>query len=225
MKKICTRVSFGLAAPMLSRRVVVGGRLLLLTLSLIALFGGVANAQVPYEEALQNRKVRFATVLDGDTIPLYYLNEVDVTGSMLMLTPQEIRKNRKLIRNVKLMLPFAREGKRRLDQLEVQIAQMPKKERKAAIKKAEKDLLDEYGKDLKKYTFSQGLVLIKLIDRETGRTTYRVVDELRGRLRATFYQMFARLFGYNLKTAFDPAHNKTDDLIDRIVISIDHGKL
>ena len=123
------------------------------------------------------------------------------------------------------MLPFAREGKRRLDLLEVEIANLPRRQRKAAVKQAEKQLMDEYGKDLKKYTFSQGLVLIKLIDRETGRTTYNVVDELRGKLRATFYQIFARLFGYNLKTTFDPAHNKTDDLINRIVISIDHGKL
>lgn len=183
------------------------------------------RAQRPYEEAVQNRKVCFGVVVDGDTIPLYYLKEVQIEGSTLLLTPQEIRKNKKLIRNVKTMLPFAREGKRRLDALEIEIANLPRGQRKAAIKKAERQLLDEYGKDLKKYTFSQGLVLIKLIDRETGRTSYKIVDELRGRLRASFYQLFARLFGYNLKTGFDPAHNKNDDLINRIVISIDNGKL
>lgn len=182
-------------------------------------------AQRPYEEAMQNHKVCFGTVVDGDTIPLFYLKEVEVRSSQLLLSSQEIRKNKKLIRNVKLMLPYAREGKSRLDALELEIAQLPRSERKEAIKKAERQLLDDYGKDLKKYTFSQGLVLIKLIDRETGRTTYRIVDELRGKLRASFYQLFARLFGYNLKTGFDPAHDKTDDLIDRIVISIDYGKL
>ena len=182
-------------------------------------------AQRPYEEALQNRKVCFGTVVDGDTIPLFYLKEVKIVGSACLLTDKEIRNNKKLIRNVRLMLPFAREGKRRLDALEVEIAQLPRGERKAAIKKAERQLLDDYGKDLKKYTFSQGLVLIKLIDRETGRTSYKIVDELRGRLRASFYQLFARLFGYNLKTGFDPEHNKNDDLMNRIVISIDNGKL
>ena len=183
------------------------------------------QAQRPYEEVVQNRKVCFGTVVDGDTIPLYYLKEVKIESSSCLLTDKEIRNNKKLIRNVKLMLPFAREGKRRLDQLEVEIAKMPRGERKAAIKKAERQLLDDYGKDLKKYTFSQGLVLIKLIDRETGRTSYKIVDELRGRLRASFYQLFARIFGYNLKTGFDPEHNKNDDLINRIVISIDKGKL
>lgn len=187
--------------------------------------GCVTVAQRPYEEVVQQRKVCFGTVVDGDTIPLYYLKEVQIVGSQLMLTPQEIRKNRKLIRNVKLMLPYAREGKRRLDKLEIEIAQLPRAKRKEAIKKAERQLLDDYGKDLKKYTFSQGLVLIKLIDRETGRTSYKIVDELRGRLRASFYQLFARIFGYNLKMGFDPEHDQRDDLINRIVVSIDKGKL
>lgn len=186
---------------------------------------GHVVAQQPYEEVVQQRKVRFATVLDGDTIPLYYLKEVPVVSSSSLLTPQEIKSNKKLIRNVKLMLPYAKEGKRRLDVLERQIAQLPKSERKAAIKKAEKDLLSDYGSELKGYTFSQGLVLIKLIDRETGKTTYKLVGDLRGKLRATFYQVFARLFGYNLKTHYDPQHDKKDNLIERIVVSVERGKL
>ena len=191
----------------------------------ILILAHALQAQVPYEEALQARKVRFATVLDGDTIPMYNLREVLITESSALLTPKEIRKNQKLIRNVKLMRPYALEGKRRLDVLELQIAKLPRKDRKAAIKKAEKELLADYSGDLKKYTFSQGLVLIKLIDRETGRTTYRLVDELRGKLRASFYQVFARLFSYNLKTHYDPQHDKTDNLIERIVLSVERGKL
>ena len=167
----------------------------------------------------------FATVLDGDTVPLIHLREVKVYSSGMMLTAKEIRNNAKLIRNVRLMLPYAREAKRRLDILEVQIANMPKKERKAALKRAEKELTAEYKEDLKKRTFSQGLVLIKLIDRETNRTAYSLVGELRGTVRAGVYQAFARLFGYNLKTNFDPKNDKKDNLIDRIVVSIDRGQL
>ena len=80
-------------------------------------------------------------VVDGDTIPYIRLKEVKVYASGMLLTQKEIRNNQKLIRNVKLMLPYAQEGKRRLDALEVEIAAMPKKQRKAAIKKAEEDLL------------------------------------------------------------------------------------
>lgn len=167
----------------------------------------------------------FATVLDGDTIPLYYLKDVNVWGSYLLLTQKEINKNAKLIRNVKIMLPYAREAKRRLDVLEVEIAQMSPKERKAALKKAEKDIENEYKKDLKKRTYSQGLVLIKLIDRETSRSAYTLVKDLRGSFRAGLYQFCAKLFGYNLKDKFDPVNDSKDNLIDRIVKSVDRGLL
>ncbi|MBQ0015934.1 MAG: DUF4294 domain-containing protein [Bacteroidales bacterium] len=167
---------------------------------------------------------RYATVLDGDTIPLYHLREVSVTGwTRPLLTEREIQHNKKLIRNVKKMLPYAKIGKQRLDLLESQIAQMPKRDRKAAIKKAESDITAEFSDELKKCTFSQGKVLIKLIDRETGRTAYKLVDDLRGRFRTTFYQVFARIFGLNLKTHYDPNGNKEDNLMERIVLSIERG--
>ena len=167
----------------------------------------------------------FAAVVDGDTIPLYYIKEVKIYSDGMLLTPKEIQQNRKLIRNVKLMRPYALEGKRRLDQLEVQLAALPRRDRKKAIKEAEAQLLHDYKDELSNYTFSQGLVLIKLIDRETSRTAYSIVGELRGSLRAGLYQALAKLFGYNLKDTFDPAHNKKDDLIERICLSIDREQL
>lgn len=173
----------------------------------------------------QERKVRFATVVDGDTIPLYKLKEVTIVESVSFLTKDEIRKNQKLIRNVKKMLPYAKLGKERLDVLERQIARLPKKDRKEAIKRAEQDLLDEFSDELKSCTFSQGKVLLKLIDRETGRTSYTLVNELRGKLRAGFYQTFAKLFGFNLKSKYDPQRNKDDNLMERIVRSVEAGKL
>lgn len=167
----------------------------------------------------------FAAVLDGDTVPLYYIKEVKIYSDGMLLTQKEIQQNRKLIRNVKLMRPYALEGKRRLDELELQIAALPRKERKKAIKDAEAELLRDYKGELSNYTFSQGLVLIKLIDRETSRTAYNIVGELRGSLRAGLYQTLAKLFGYNLKETFDPKNNKKDDLIDRICRSIDREQL
>ena len=171
------------------------------------------------------RKVRFGIIVDGDTIPYYRLNEVRVVESGSLLTEKEIRKNQKLIRNVKKMLPYAKIGKQRLDDLELRVADMSKRDRKEAIKQAEKDLLADFSDELKSCTISQGMVLLKLIDRETGRTSYVLVDELRGKVRAGFYQTFARLFGYNLKAHYDPRHNKEDNLIERIVLSIERGKL
>ncbi len=193
---------------------------------LILLLAALLPSALPIAaQVVVDRNIRFGAVLDGDTVPYYHLKEIKVVESSSLLTQQEIRKNQKLIRNVKKMLPYAKIGKQRLDQLERQIANLPKKDRKEAIKKAEKDLLADFSDELKACTFSQGKVLLKLIDRETGRTSYVLVDELRGKIRAGFYQTFARLFGYNLKAGFSPKTNKEDNLIDRIVISVEHGKL
>ena len=185
----------------------------------------VINLASNQTRRLEGQHYTFATILDGDTVPMYNLREVTCYSSGMLLTPKEIKSNSKLIRNVRLMLPYAREGKRRLDALEIEIANLPKKERKAAIKAAEKQLMDDYKEDLSKYTFSQGLVLIKLIDRETSRTAYNIVGELRGAFRAGLYQTLARLFGFNLKTKYDPKNDKKDDLIERIVLSIERGQL
>lgn len=196
-----------------------------LILTLVALLAaGTALAQEPGSGTVKGHYT-FGTVLDGDTVPLYYLKEVTVYSSGMLLTPKEIKQNAKLIRNVRLMRPYAIEGKRRLDRLEVEIAALPKRERRAAIKEAERQLLADYKGEISNYTFSQGLVLIKLIDRETNRSAYKIVGELRGSLRAGLYQTIAKLFGYNLKDTFDPKHNKKDDLIDRICISIDRGQI
>lgn len=169
--------------------------------------------------------VSAAYVEDGDTILLGNLREVKVSPYTSLLTPQEIRKNQKLIRNIKKMLPYAQMGKRELDALEAQLVNLPKKKQKEIIKAKEKEMLDRYTDELKKCTISQGMVLLKLIDRETGKTSYTIVNELRGKLRAGFYQTFARLFGYNLKSGFDPRHSKQDDLINRICIMVENGRL
>ena len=78
----------------------------------------------------------FATVLDGDTVPLIRIREVNIYASGMLLSPKEISNNKRLIRNVRLMLPYAQEGRRRLDALEVEIANLPKKERKASLEEA-----------------------------------------------------------------------------------------
>ena len=191
-----------------------------LTLLLLLAAGPAAAQQEP-----PKGHYTFATVLDGDTIPLIRIREVNVYASGMLLTQSEIKNNKRLIRNVRLMLPYAQEGRRRLDALELEIASLPKRQRREAIKLAEQQLLADYKDEISNYTFSQGLVLIKLIDRETNRSAYKIVGELRGSLRAGLYQTLAKLFGYNLKDTFDPKHNAKDDLIDRICLSIERGQI
>ena len=95
------------------------------------------------------------------------------------------------------------------------LAGLPEKEQKALMKEAELKIKKQYTKEIERLTFSQGIILLKLVDRETGKTTYRIVDELRGAFTAFFYQTIARLFKYNLKENYDP--NGADKEIEHIV--------
>lgn len=193
-------------------------RILLLTL--VLLLAASAHGQ------RRENFIAFGTVIDGDTVPHFILKDIHIEASSRLLTAREIKQNQKLIRNVKKMLPYARMARTELDKLEAECAAIPKKsERNKLIKEREKEILAQYTEDLKKFTFSQGMVLLKLVDRETSRTSYVIVNDLRGKLRAGFYQTFARLFGYNLKDHYDPRNNKQDNLIERIVLSIDCGQL
>ena len=93
------------------------------------------------------------------------------------------------------------------------------------MKQAEKEISDQYTAELKDLTLSQGAILIRLIDRETGDTSYKVLQELRGKVRAVFYQGFARLWGYNLKTEYNPKNNKEDDKIETIITLLERGAI
>lgn len=191
---------------------------------------GIATAQVPSNATrLQgygsNHILSYATVQNGDTIPIIHLNTVTISTKWALLTNKEIRKNQKLIRNVKKTLPYAKEARRRLQELEKEMASLPPKKRSEYIKKVEKELLDEFQEDLEKMTFSQGKVLLKLVDRETGNNSYTLVADLRGKFRASFYNTFARMFGFNMKERFDPKRNKEDNLLDRVARSVELGRI
>ena len=97
------------------------------------------------------------------------------------------------------------------------------KEKKKFIKEQEKIMKEQFEKDLKNLTYTQGKILIKLIDRETGHTSYTLVKELRGSLQAFFWQGIAKIFSANLKSEYDP--DGADKMIEKVVQSIEKGEL
>ncbi len=171
-----------------------------------------------------DKKVVKAIVIDGDTIPDITLDEIEV---LLLKYPKTKRGKRKLsryVKNVKHALPYAKLAGKKLQEYEViLLAANSDKERRKIMKQAEKELTDEFTDDIKDMTFSQGLILIKLIDRETGETSFNLVQELRGKFTAFFYQAFARLWGFNLKVDYDPEGE--DRQLETIVRLIEMGKL
>lgn len=90
------------------------------------------------------------------------------------------------------------------------------------MKQVERDLKEEFEDELKNLTVTQGRILIKLINRETGVTSYDLIKEFKGGFSAFLWQGVAKLFGSNLKDDFDPTE---DAMIDYIVRKIERGEI
>ncbi len=161
---------------------------------------------------------------NGDTTLIVYLPEVDIDLMQRYLQITDTRQGRRLAANVKKVYPYAKLAGAKMHEYDSILSGVKdKSERKRLMKQAEDEITSQYTEDLKNLTFSQGLILVRLIDRETSRTSYQVVQDLRGKVRAFFYQGFARLWGYNLKTEFDPHNNPEDDEIDTIMTLMERG--
>jgi hypothetical protein len=165
------------------------------------------------------------TVIDnGDTIPNVVLGEVIIFPEKKFKNRYQAWRYRKLVRDLKKVYPYAKLAKKKLSQMEKEFLELEtEKERKRYVKTIEKQLMDEFGDDLKKLTITQGRLLLKLIDRETGSTSYVLLQELRGNFSAFFWQSIARLFGSDLKSEYDPQGE--DRMIERIVLLIEHNQI
>lgn len=190
-------------------------RLLFIAISLFISF--LVSAQV------QDSILVYGIIKDGDTIPFIPLKEVKIS-SWRLLDSKEERKLTRLMKNVKIVYPYARLAGLKLLEYEDTLAMAPDdKARRKIMKRVEEELDAEYGQELRNLTVTQGKILLKLIDRETGETSYELVSELRGEFRAFFYQSFARLFGLNMKIGYDPEGEDRD--IEYIVNLIESGQL
>jgi hypothetical protein len=165
-----------------------------------------------------------AIILQGDTVPIFVLQDVRIYSPVLLQTKHEAMKYSRLVRNVKKVYPYARITGVKVAEMNTIVENAPtEKERKALMKEYEKTLKAQFEEEIKGLTFSQGILLIKLIDRETGQSSYDLIKEFRGTILASFYQTIGVLFGYNLKTTYDPEGE--DKEIEMIVRLIENGAL
>jgi hypothetical protein len=158
----------------------------------------------------------------NDTIPMVELPELRIYVRQDFDYLYLKRRYRRLIRNVKKAYPYAKVAGIKLKELDDHLVTIKnEKEQHAYIDQAEKEIMVEFEKEVKKLTVSQGIILVKLIDRETGRTSYQVIKELKGGFTAFFWQGLARIFGNNLKAEYDP--EDADRIIEDIVLGIEAG--
>lgn len=161
-------------------------------------------------------------IINGDTLYVTTLEEVYIFPEPEFDSWWAERRYRRLVRNLKVVYPYAVIAGDLLRDLNEKLKKIDsERRRKEYIKEVEKEMFAQYENELKGLTITQGRLLIKLIDRETGDTSYDLVKELKGSFSAFFWQAIARLFGSNLKTEYDP-HDE-DQLIEQIVVRIEKG--
>jgi hypothetical protein len=146
---------------------------------------------------------------------------VNIRGFIIFRSPADQRRFERLVRNVKKVYPYARLAGIKLNEYDAMMAGLTEKEQRKLLKQAEDELKSEFGNELKALNFTQGKILLKLVDRQTGNPTYQIVKELRGNFVAFFWQNLSRLFGYNLKEKYDPEGKDRD--IEAIVQMIESG--
>lgn len=192
---------------------------------MLGMLGGLSlYAQPDSTAAARKIYVMRGIVVDRDTIPMILLPDVTVYNlpdyKYLMLK----RKYRRLVYNVKKAYPYAKIAGVRLKALDEKLATMrSEKAQEKYIDQAEKEIMKEFEEQVKNLTVTQGRILVKLIDRETGRTSYTVIKDLKGGFTAFFWQGIAKLFGNDLKAQYDPEGE--DKIIEEIVLGIDMGFL
>lgn len=164
------------------------------------------------------------TVVDGDTIQYMELQNVYVYPEPTFKNKRQQQAYTRLVRNVKKVLPIAKEVRQILIETAEYVETLPtKRERDEHLKRVEESIVKEYKPKMKKLTFSQGKLLIKLVDRECNSTAYEAIQAFVGPVRAGMWQAFAWMFGASLKKGYNP--DGVDKLTERVVLMVEAGQL
>lgn len=184
----------------------------------------VFSANLPVFSQDTTKIVLPGKIVQGDTLPAIDLNSVVIFPSGKFDNRREAARYDRMVYNIRLVYPYAKLAGIKLKQIKAVLDTIKnEKQRKLFIKKSEKELDTQFGDQLRDMTYSQGKILIKLVYRETGASTFAIVKELKGGFSAFFWQTFAKLFGYDLKTMYDPAG--ADQGIERVIQMIDAGAI
>ena len=163
-------------------------------------------------------------LVDGDSIQYMEMSNVYVYPQLTFSSKRQEGAYMRLVKNVKKTLPIAKEVRQILIETAEYLETLPdKKSKDEHMKRVETSVYREYKPKMKKLTYSQGKLLIKLINRECNSTSYEAIQAFMGPIRAGFWQAFAWAFGASLKKQYDP--EGTDRLTERVVLMVEAGQL
>ncbi|MBQ9705543.1 MAG: DUF4294 domain-containing protein [Paludibacteraceae bacterium] len=186
-----------------------------LVLSLLCFSVAAADRQYLDSLALQVR--------GGDTVYLAYLHDLYVYPPMRFKSKKQEKFYWRTVRDVKLTLPIAKILNKEIIKTDRVMSRMNRREQRKFWKQYEKVLYAQYEDKFRRMTASQGQMLMKLIDRETGRTSYDVIKYYKGSFVANFFQTWAKMFGNDLKAEYDGSDR--DKITERIITLVEAGQL
>lgn len=187
--------------------------------------GDDANATPGIDDPSFVPMVKVGKVLnDGDSIPYFEFNNVYIYPKQTFSSPRQQKAYNSLVRNVKKVLPIAKEANTIIIETYEYLQTLPDEHaRKEHMKYVEKSIMKEYTPRMKKLTYAQGKLLIKLINRECSSSSYNLIQAFLGPVRAGFYQVFAWTFGASLKKQYDP--EGVDRVTERVVRQVEAGQI
>lgn len=161
---------------------------------------------------------------EGDSIPNMTLHEFYKTAPKEFKNEKERMKYNKLVRDVRYVFPYAKLTRQILIETHDYLETLEtKKEKDRHIKAVEKGIKQQFEPAVRKITKTQGKLLVKLIDRECGQTSFEMIKAFLGPARANMYNVFSSLFGNNLRKHYDPEGD--DREIEQIVRKVESGQL
>ena len=182
--------------------------------------------QEPVNYKLKLQRFRFVEPIieRGDTMWCYLLPELWVYPPLKFKSEKQRKAYNRLVYNVKKVLPIAQQANSLIEETYKTLEMLPtQKEKSAHISAVEKEIKQVYTPQMKKLTYSQGKLLIKLVDRECNQSSYEIVQAFLGPTKAAFYQVFAWTFRASLKKEYHP--EEEDKLIERVVRQVETGQI
>lgn len=200
-------------------------------LILLSLLLAMQNAQAQVRKADGPRELRRSQVRatekdsaalmqyevdeNGDTI---YLDEIEPVYKVAVRKGREWRRYYRLVHNFAKTYPYALLAEEKLHEADSTITagDLRRGKRNRYINILQKELFETFEQPLRNLTISQGKLLLRLIDRQTGITPYEIIHEYKGKAAAGFWQGVARLFGSDMKLPYDPegTDRQTEQLVE-----------
>lgn len=152
-------------------------------------------------------------IIDGDTLFMMDLKEISFTSPRKFDSREDYLLYLKYRRYAAQVYPYALEAMRIYNEEAEMTADMNKRKQKRHMKSVQRELEENFEEPLKKLNKTQGMILIKMIERELEIPFYDLVKDLRGGFTATYWSTLGRFNGYRLKEQYQRGDNPILDIV------------